>query len=53
MISRIKSYSNPNFFFMNYADGAVNNLWLIPNHFFVPSIIEKRKPLSDNARRAG
>ena len=53
MISRIKSYNNPNFFFMNYADGAVNNLWLIPNHFFVPAIIEKRKPLSENARRAG
>lgn len=32
MISRIKSYNNPNFFFMNYANGAVNNLWLIPNH---------------------
>ena len=53
MISRIKSYNNPNFFFMNYADGAVNNLWLIPNHFFIPSIIEKRKPLSANAQRAG
>ena len=26
---------------------------LIPNHFFVPNIIEKRKPLSENARRAG
>jgi len=36
MISRIKSYNNPNFFFMNYADGAVNNLWLIPNHFSSP-----------------
>lgn len=45
--------NNPNFFFMNYADGAVNNLWLIPNHFFTPSIIEKRKPLSENAQRAG
>ena len=53
MISRIKSYNNPNFFFMNYADGAVNNLWLIPNHFFIPAIIEKRPPLSANAKRAG
>jgi type II restriction enzyme len=26
---------------------------LIPNYFFVPDIIEKRKPLSENARRAG
>lgn len=35
---------------MNYADGAVNNLWLIPNHFFIPAIIEKRPPLSANAK---
>ena len=25
----------------------------IPKHFFVPGIIEKRKPLSEHARRAG
>mgnify|MGYP003294919679 CR=1 FL=1 len=31
----------------------VNDLILIPKHFFVPDIIEKRKPLAQTARRAG
>lgn len=53
MIERITSYSNPNFFFMHYADFKVRNLILIPNHFFTPDIIIKRKPLADTARRAG
>ena len=53
MIDRITSMQNPNFLFLTYNNNSVNNLILIPNHFFVPSIIEKRKPLSDNARRAG
>lgn len=53
MISRITSFQNPNFFFMTYKNHSVNNLILIPNHFFTPQIIIKRKPLSPNARRAG
>lgn len=53
MINRITSMQNPNFFFLTYNNNSVNNLILIPNHFFVPSIIEKRKPLSDTAKRAG
>ena len=53
MINRITSMQNPNFFFLTYNDDLVNNFLLIPNHFFTPSIIEKRKPLSDTARRAG
>ena len=53
MISRITSFRNPNFFFMTYKDYKVSNLILIPNHFFTPNIIIKRKPLSPNARRAG
>ena len=32
---------------------CVNQLWVIPKHFFVPQIVEKRKPLSDMAKRAG
>ena len=31
----------------------VRNFILIPNHFFTPEIIIKRKPLAENARRAG
>lgn len=53
MISRITSLRNPNFFFMTYADYSVKNFILIPNHFFTPNIIIKRKPLGPNARRAG
>ncbi len=55
MIGRITSNANPNLFVMNYnkKDYKVENLLLVPKFFFVPSIIEKRKPLSDNAKRAG
>ena len=53
MISRITSFRNPNFFFMTYANYEVNNFILIPNHFFTPQIIIKRKPLGPNTRRAG
>lgn len=53
MISRITSSRNPNFFFMMYRDYKVSNFILIPNHFFTPNIIIKRKPLAPTARRAG
>lgn len=55
MIERLQSSSNPNFFFLNYdlQNYEVVNFLVIPKHFFVPDIIEKRKPLSQNARRAG
>ncbi len=53
MIERITSLNNPNFLFLTYYSDVVNNVILIPNHFFIPEIIEKRKPLSENAVRAG
>lgn len=55
MIERLQSLNNPNFFFLNYdlKNYEVLNFAVIPKHFFVPEIIEKRKPLSENARRAG
>jgi type II restriction enzyme len=55
MIQRITSNTNPDFLFMNYyrSELRLENLILIPKHFFMPGIIEKRKPLSSNARRAG
>ena len=31
----------------------VNDFFVIPKHFFVSKIIEERKPLAENARRAG
>lgn len=55
MIDRINSENNPNFFLLNYnkVSLSVNNFLIIPKHFFVPSVIEKRNPLSESARRAG
>jgi type II restriction enzyme len=55
MIERLKSDSNPNFFFLNYDKNSfdVTNFIVIPKHFFIPEIIEKRKPLSKTAKRAG
>jgi type II restriction enzyme len=55
MIKRINSDNNPNFFFLNYnsRDLTVQNFFVIPKYYFIDEIIEKRKPLGSNARRAG
>jgi type II restriction enzyme len=55
MLERLAGIQNPNFFLLNYElkTFQVLNFLVIPKHFFRRDIIEKRKPLSDNARRAG
>lgn len=55
MIERLHSSKNPNFFFLNYniTNLQVTNFLVIPKQFFVPKIIEKRKPLAKTAKRAG
>jgi len=55
MIDRLQSTQNPNFFLLNYnlLDYSIKNFFVIPKHFFVPEIIEKRKQLAPTARRAG
>jgi type II restriction enzyme len=55
MIDRISSRNNTNFFFLNYngCNYEVVNFFAIPKRFFIPSIIEKRKPLAVTAKRAG
>ncbi len=55
MVEQLLSANNPNLFLLNYdlRDYSVLNFLVIPKHFFVPDIIEKRKPLSKMARRAG
>jgi type II restriction enzyme len=55
MIKRINSAQKPNFFFMGYVlkSLSVNDFFIVPKHFFVAEVIEQRKPLSQNARRAG
>jgi type II restriction enzyme len=55
MVERLQSSRNPNFFLLNYdlQNFEVKDFLVIPKHFFVPEIIEKRKPLALTARRAG
>lgn len=54
MIEKIRTNEVPNFFFLNYTKNYdVSNLIIIPKHYFTESIIEKRKPLGLNAKRAG
>lgn len=55
MMKRISSSQKPNFFFMEYLVEmwSINDFFVIPKHFFVPEIIEERKPLAENARRSG
>lgn len=55
MIERLSSESKPNFFFLHYLinNYFVNDFFVVPKHFFISEIIEKRKPLGEKARRAG
>jgi type II restriction enzyme len=54
MIRAIRSDKVPNLLVLQYSiDWRVKNLLLIPSVFFSETIIEKRAPLSSNARRAG
>ena len=55
MIERLDSANNPSLMLMNYdlKSLSVTNLFVVPKHFFVREIIERRKPLAATARRAG
>lgn len=55
MIQRLKSNNNPNFLFLTYnkSNYNINDLITIPKYFFIEELIEKRKPLSADAKRAG
>lgn len=54
MIAAVRSDTAPNLFLLNYASSwCIENLLLVPRYFFTESTIEKRKPLSSKARRAG
>ena len=54
MIESVRRNTRPNFFLMKYnPDYYVEKLFLLPSFFFTETVIEKRKPLSQNARRAG
>ena len=54
MIRAIRADRTPNLLVLQYnSDWLVRNLLLIPKVFFSESVIEKRAPLSAQARRAG
>jgi type II restriction enzyme len=55
MCERLEANNNPNLLLLNYdlTHLSVKNALIVPKHFFVREIIEKRKPLATTARRAG
>lgn len=55
MIQRIHSTTNPDFLFMSYnlELQCINQLIVVPKFYFTDAVIEKRKPLSAHAKRAG
>lgn len=54
MIRAIRSEQVPNLFLLRYSRSwSVTDLVVVPSFFFTESAIEKRKPLSAAARRAG
>lgn len=55
LIKRLEEKNKPHFFFLHYLDWifSVNDFFVVPKYFFVAEIIEKRRPLSSTARRAG
>lgn len=55
MQQRLAANNNPNLFLLSYdrRQLEVIDMMVIPKRFFVPEIIEGRKPLSASARRAG
>jgi len=54
-IERLSSNKNPNLFLLVYKKEylEISDFIVVPKHFFIPKIVEKRKPLSSSARRAG
>jgi type II restriction enzyme len=55
MIGRLIASDNPNLLLLGYDHRRmeVRNLLVVPKQFFVPAMIEERKPLAATARRAG
>ena len=55
MMTRLSDVSSPDFFFLTYdiKSLCVTNFFAVPTYFLDESVIEKREPLSSQARRAG
>ena len=54
-IQRINSNNNPDFLLLSYSleKMRIKDVFFVPKYFFVPEVVEKRKPLAENAKRAG
>jgi len=54
-IRAIRSGTVPNFLFLRYDRIMLRvvDLFLVPRHFITESVVERRKPLSESARRRG
>jgi len=54
MMERLNSEQVPNLLLLKYKpDIGVEDLIVVPKHFFIPAVIEERKPLPPSAKRAG
>lgn len=55
MMARLSDTFTPDFFFLTYdvRSSCVTNFFAVPTCFLDATVIEKRKPLSSDARRAG
>lgn len=55
MMARVAANRSPHFAFLGYDTQGwrVRNLLLVPGYFITPDVIERCKPLSSSARRAG
>ncbi len=55
LVQRIESETSPNLLLMFYSgsEPRIDNLLVIPKYFLTTDIVQRRKPLSSSARRAG
>ncbi len=55
MMERLECETNPSLFLLNYMSETwdILNFFVIPKHFFVSDLIEKREPLLSKAKRDG
>ena len=54
LLSALKQNRAPNLLLLNYSnDWTIKSLFLIPSVFFTESVLQRRRPLSATARRAG
>ncbi len=55
MVQRLRSETNPNLILLQYdrSRSLIRSAMVVPKQFFVPEVIQERRPLAETARRAG